>query len=613
MTRDKITELIRSRSSIFDEHQKLYEDMLETCFKVQLYGTNKFGPLKVTEGQRRLLEIYLRQRNAGKPIRIIILKARQLGISSLIAAILTFEMFMREDLRCAVAAHVKERTAEHLYDYYLNYLRFMPEELHHLRKRKNSKGGHTLIKTNSFLAVEHEVEIRGRAMDMLHLSEAAYYKDLPKFMAAVDATLAIAPETAIFMESTARRYDDDFHRRYKRAVEGDDAFEALFLAWYLHEDYVKPFESDDDKLRFRDTVVEGYHDRWGNEESLLKNPRITLEHLHWRRDKLRTITLIDFYKEYPSTPEEAFMHTDANVFDPVITSWYMLNDRQEPELEGEMDIAKPRFHERSPMFVDTRPGIIKVIETPDPNCDYTLGIDTSRGKRDYCSLQILKRRPLEQVATLRGYENRNLIPSEFAEQVLMLWKWYNYGHLGIENNDAGITVIDNLLNWGCHGILTHDAMFPNFGTNKDYGWQNNVKTNQDVVEKLRYAIDNKTIRIHEKETIEELQQFIYHETEGTGISEGRVKAMAARKGQIRKPGDSELGYYDDRVISLGGAYLAHLALPPPMGEREKRIEQDQTDHADLYDVLGVGGEDDNDDGIGMGYNPYDYMGIYDEE
>ena len=433
-----ICQLILAKDPLIFEREDLYVLMLKECFQVQLYGGNKYGPLDPTEGQLELLRIYLRQRKAGLPIRIIILKARQLGISSLIAAILTYEMFMRGDLRCAVAAHVKERTAIHLYDYYVNFLRFMPPQLESLTKRKNAKGGHVLEETNSYIAVEFEAEIRGRAMDQLHLSEADYFKDLPKFMAAVDATLAIAPETAIFMESTARLYDGDFHRRYKRAEAGDDLFEPLFLAWYQHKDYVKSFVSAEDKETFRDSIQEGYHDRWGNEEGLLQNPRITLEHLHWRRDKLRSITLLDFYKEYPSTPEEAFSFTDANVFDPITTKWMMTNDRADPELEGEMDIAKPRFHERSPMFVDTRPGIVKVYEPPNPNDDYTFGIDTSRGKRDYCTLQILKRRPLEQVCTLRGYENRNLIPSEFAEQVLMLWKWYNMGHLGIENNDAGI-------------------------------------------------------------------------------------------------------------------------------------------------------------------------------
>ena len=87
--------------------------------------------------------------------------------------------------------------------------------------------------------------------------------------------------------------------------------------------------------------------------------------------------------------------------------------------------------------------------------------------------------------------------------------------------------------------------------------------------------------------------------------------MAARKGQIKKPGDSDLGFFDDRVIALGGAILVHLALPAPLGEREKRIEQDQTDHADLYNVLGVGDEDE-DEGVGVGWNVYDHMGIHDE-
>lgn len=584
--------LLLDQDPIIFEDQRIFEKVCEAVLQVQKYGSNDFIPLEPTRGQREFLKVYFKQRKAGVPVRILILKARQLGISTMVAAILTIEMFMRKDLRCAVAAHVLEGTADFLYDYYANFLKHLPDELEHFKKKKNKKGGHVLAENDSYITVEVEAEIRGRALDQLHLSEAAFFKDLPKFMGATDATLAITPGTAIFMESTANGYDDDFHRRYDRAVKGEDAFEAVFLGWYLHPDYSQTFRDEDEMMELFDSISVSEHPRWGYEMKAYRqlidaglSMKEALQCIKWRRWKLTSITLTDFYREYPTTADEAFQYTDKNVFDPLVIETYKKEDLEQPLMEGEMDIHRVRFRDQIPYFIPHRPGILKVYGEPKPDEFFIFGIDTSRGKRDYCACQVIRRHPLEQVAVLRGYEGRNLIPLEFAEQVYMLYKWYNEPYLAIENNDSGLSVINSLLNWGCNGILTQDALFPNLTTNKDYGWRTEDKiTYPHIVNQLRFHINNKLILIHDEGTLTEMSSWSFLRTEGTGVSEGKVKAMAPRKGQIPKPGDGEEGFFDDRIISLGGALVAHLALPPDPTPRELAIAQAQTDHADLYGI-----------------------------
>lgn len=615
MTHDCIEMLLAQDESILEDIW-IFEQVLKHCFKIRLYGGNKFGPFILTAGQRRLLELFFDMMKQGLPIRILVLKARQLGISSLIAAILTILMFLRSDISCAVAAHKKESVSEFLYDYYMTFLRFLPDELDVFTKKRNERGGHRLLATNSFLACEHETEIRGRAMDYLHLSEAAFYKDLPTFMGAVSPAIHETPDSGIFMESTALGYDDDFHRRWTLAEEGNDIFKPLFLGWYLHPNYRHEFRDMQELHEFKLSITRKEHPRWGLEieiyDHLIEEQKIpekeVLERLKWRRWKLGSITLLDFYREYPMTADEAFLHTDSNVFDPVVMKWYATEDVSEPIMEGEMEITQPRFYDHTPLFVHSKPAILKVKEEPDPDGEYVFGVDTSRGKNDYCSLQIIKRRPFMQVAVLRGYEGRNMISSEFAEQAFMLWKWYNEGHWAIENNDSGLAVIDLLLEWGAHSILTHDVLLPNSkGSNKDYGWNNNTQTGIEMVEKMKYEIINKRIRLFDIETIREMNQFVYKVSEGTGTSEGTVRAMAKRKGQTRKPGDSEMGFYDDRVISLGSAIMGHLVLPPPRTARELRIEQQQTDHDILYGDQPYT-DDEWDGGVyDIGYNPFDYI------
>ena len=91
-------------------------------------------------------------------------------------------------------------------------------------------------------------------------------------------------------------------------------------------------------------------------------------------------------------------------------------------------------------------------------------------------------------------------------------------------------------------------------------------------------LSNNLIQIPDAMLIDEMMQFIYKASGATN----REKAEAARKGEYRKPGESEFGFYDDRVFALMGAYLGHQALANPKSERDIRVERGQVMHERLY-------------------------------
>lgn len=69
-----LKELVR----IYDENPRIY-------IEKNLFIKDKAGrivPLKFNEPQLKLDEVYQKQRKAGKPIRIIVLKARRRNINS---------------------------------------------------------------------------------------------------------------------------------------------------------------------------------------------------------------------------------------------------------------------------------------------------------------------------------------------------------------------------------------------------------------------------------------------------------------------------------------------------------------------------------------------------
>ena len=67
-------------------------------------------PLVLNDPQLRLYEVIKRQWNEGKPVRIIILKARQMGFSTLTEAIIFWMAATAFYVRCMIVAHTEEAT-----------------------------------------------------------------------------------------------------------------------------------------------------------------------------------------------------------------------------------------------------------------------------------------------------------------------------------------------------------------------------------------------------------------------------------------------------------------------------------------------------------------------
>ena len=68
-------------------------------------------PFKPNEPQKRLLSVIEGERKAGRPVRIIILKARQMGFSTLTEGVLFHSTITSENTTSLVIAHKEEAAA----------------------------------------------------------------------------------------------------------------------------------------------------------------------------------------------------------------------------------------------------------------------------------------------------------------------------------------------------------------------------------------------------------------------------------------------------------------------------------------------------------------------
>ena len=558
----------------------LLRSVIESICWVKDYKTQVMTPVTLNGCQLRILDEVVRQYSQGDPVRILIVKSRRVGGSMLSAILATLQMMAKPDYSVTVASHQLSRVSTYLLLLYTNLLDHLPDPLRQFRGKAQRRAfghGRTLVHNKSNLLIDVETDIRGRDSGYLHCSEIAFFKNAAKFLSAFEPSIPYEHGTFIILESTPAAYDDHFHRMYEASINGETSYTPIFIPWQDFEHNQLPCtESEAEDIM---NNLHARHSRYGNEIDAVEKHNLTPEQVKWRRKKLGERDMNSFLKEYPGSVEEAFAAADSlNVFD--MNALRFLRARAvEPSRQGEMRTDVALHWEKPPSLELQSLGLVQIWDDPDPTKEYVAGSDHSQGKHDWNSLTILQRMPLKLVATLHGDRtNKNIIPGDFAKQMLHLLKYYNYPHTAIEINDVGNTISTLLQQWDYYNLLTHQNLFPDSMVREPGGWRNTSSTRSHGVEILKMYIQNELIQIPDEETIKELMHFIYSSS-ANDLS--KAKPQAAKKGQP-KVGVDNTGLFDDRVFSLISALLAHESLPAVLSDRERAIENRQVDHDIIY-------------------------------
>lgn len=102
---------------------------IEKFLWVKDQDTDSFVPFRLRFAQKMLYRELLEQSLHGKPMRQDILKARQLGFSTLIAAIVFITAAFRPNTKCIIMADIEEHASnifEIYQNFYLNLDRSLP-------------------------------------------------------------------------------------------------------------------------------------------------------------------------------------------------------------------------------------------------------------------------------------------------------------------------------------------------------------------------------------------------------------------------------------------------------------------------------------------------------
>ena len=337
---------------------------------------SKIVPFILNEPQKKLYEEIKKQKKLKKPVRIIILKARQMGFSTLTEAILFKETATKHNVTSGIIAH-EARATNNLFNMSKLYYDNLPEAIK--PKIVNRNAQEIIFNTkdnkglNSRITCMTASESAGRSgtYNFLHLSEYAFW-EVDKKEAYISLMQAVPnnPESMVVIESTANGFED-FKELWDKAVNNESDFIPIFIGWNELEEYQMPytgFELDDEEKRIKAIF------------------NLTNEQLEWRRWCIRNNCGGDikkFKQEYPISPEEAFLNTGDCVFDTEVIN-NRLQEIKKPIKIGyftyEYDDTKPKFGAWNPYnnkkyhtfkinnikwIEDHQNGYIKIYEVPN--------------------------------------------------------------------------------------------------------------------------------------------------------------------------------------------------------------------------------------------------------
>ena len=471
--------------------------------------------LKLNRTQKTILKYIVECLENDRPIRMIILKARQEGVSTVIEAVLFWWTNTRKNVSSRIIAHDNDATNAifNMSKLYYDHLNPLIRPLRKYSNRKeiyfaNPDSNSTDKGMNSRIIVStagNEQAGRGESNQAIHFSESAFFKNPEEIMAGMLQTVPMKPNTMVFVESTANGIGGWFYDEYQRASRGDSTFKAFFFPWFEHDEY---------KME----VPEGFE--LNEEEMKVKEQfKLTDEQMAWRRMKKSELASTDgkWEQEYPATAEESFISSGRPRFD--VEALKSLERRIKEPLLGYMDGAK---------FKADPKGTLKIWSKPFQGSGYVIGVDVAEGleKGDNSVIQVIDRQTSEQVAEWA----LKVDPDQLGEKVYWLGRWYNDALVGVEANNHGLTTLTELRNLNYPRLYFRKILDDKTKrqTTK-MGWMTSVKTKPLMIDDMAQWIREQEIKINSKQLIRECLTYVIDDR-------GRTNAQS--------------GCLDDRVMSF---------------------------------------------------------------
>jgi hypothetical protein len=417
--------------------------------------------------------------------RNIVLKARQLGITTYLAARFFVQTITQPGTLTVQVAHSQE-SAEELFRTVHRFLENLP-----------GGGGGALVQARSnvrqisFRKLDSEFRIeaadenagRGLTIHHLHCSEVARWsrggmEALASLRAAVPASGEIA------LESTPNGAGGVFYEEWQRADE--TGYTRHFFPWWYADDY---------KLKFEKLALSALSDE---EKDLVQRAGLTKGQIAFRRLKWAQMRGMAS-QEFAEDPVSCFRASGESVFDM---------EAIERAYHGCGEPLEMRDNRRLRIWFPAQKGK-----------QYIVGVDPAGGGSDgdYSCAQVIDRETGMHCAELHGH----FPPREMALKLVELAKTYNDALVAVERNNHGYGVLATVRGQGYLNVYKEG--------NQD-GWLTTAVSRPAMIENLAEVLVAAPMLFHSPLLLNECRTFVRQADGNTGAALGAhddsVMAMA---------------------------------------------------------------------------------------
>jgi hypothetical protein len=416
----------------------------------------------------------------------IVLKARQMGISTWVAARFFLKTITQPGTMTLEVAHTQE-AAEEIFRIVHRFLDWLPDEL----RNGPLKTGRSNVRQIIFPRIDAQYRVvsaadrnagRGMTLQNLHCSELARW---PRNAADVLAGLraALAPAAEMILESTPQGVGGCFHDEWQRAHE--TGVVRHFFPWWMEQRY-RAAAVDEASLT-------------DEERGLMAQHGLNLNQIAYRR-RIRADFRGLARQEFAEDAESCFLASGESVFELAAV---------EARLTSVMDAAIAR-----------RNGEMEIWLPPVKGKQYLVAVDPAGGgsQGDYSAAQVLEIETGLQCAEFAGHVGG----LELARLIADLATEYNGAWLVVERNNHGSGVLA-LAETACK----YTRIFRQCG---QAGWLTTSVSRPAMIGRLDAALVDEPDRFQSRRLLAECRSFVRLPNGSSGAQAGthddRVMAMA---------------------------------------------------------------------------------------
>ena len=418
--------------------------------------------------------------------RNIVLKARQLGMTTWTAGRFFLKTITRPGTLTLQVAHTQE-AAEEIFRIVHRFLDWLPEELRTGPLATSRANARQMI----FPELDSQYKVvtagdrnagRGLTVQNLHCSELARWPGDPgETLAGLRASLA--PMAEVILESTPQGAGGCFYEEWHAADETGTA--RHFFPWWLEE-------------RYRERAVDAAT-LTEEEQKLMGRAGLTLEQIGYRR-QMKASLRRTWAQEFAEDPESCFLASGDCYF--------------------EMEPIEGRLKEAPEPDLRRRNGELEVWLPPLKGKEYLVALDPAAGLStgDYSAAQVIEMETGMQCAEFQGHVGGR----ELAETVAELGRDYNEALVVVERNGIGASALS---------LLQEVCRYPRiYRENGQAGWSTHSMNRPAMLARLNLGLIQEPERFMSRRLLAECRTFVRGADGNAAASNGAhddlVMAMA---------------------------------------------------------------------------------------